>query len=209
MLYFYSIFCFLRLNQMLSPPKNPPNQIQKDQSASFLSTCLHGNIYPIIVSFAPWQYLTQLEKSSLMASNTSLLLWAGVRIALLPGCLCLVHSAVLWDRDCPGRGGTGFPAATSWSMAVLSLDSGLVMSFVRVMQAGADTSPESLSPVRGLGEGHSAVLFSPSVLQAFAHSWGVHRAPVCEDQGSVCALLGAWWGRMGGWLLQSRQACPG
>lgn len=34
------------------------------------------------------------------------------------------------------------------------------MSFVRAMQAGADTSPVSLDSVNGLAEGHSAALGS-------------------------------------------------
>lgn len=198
MLYFYNIFCFLQLNQMLSPPKKSPNP-NPEGPVSFIPVNMsawkhlsnHSQLCTMAIFNSAWEKQFDGLKHQLGAVS-----WGGH--ALLPGCLCLVHSAGLWDRDCPRRGGTGFPAATSWSMAVLSLDSGLVMSFVRVMQAGPDTNPESLSPVRGLGEGHSAVLFSPSVLQAFAHSWGVHRTPVCEDQGSVCALLGAWWGRMEG-----------
>lgn len=108
MLYFYNIFCFLQLNQVLSPPKKSPKPVQKDHS--FLSSCLHGNIYPIIISFPLWQYLTQFKKPSLMSSNTSLVPWTRVRLALMPGYLYLVHSAGLWDGEeaqvsllpCPG-----------------------------------------------------------------------------------------------------------
>lgn len=198
MLLFCNIFCFLQLNQMLSPPKNPPNQIQKDQSASFIPVIMsaqkhlsnHNQFCTTAICKSAWENRFNVLKHQFAAvswGEAALAAW----VSLFGALSCPVRQGLSRERE------HRFPRYHILECG--SAQSGLccvVMSYVR-----ADTSPVSLNPVTGLGEGHSAVLCSlpqvaPRVLQGFGHSWGMHRTPVCEDPGSIYASLCAWWGRM-------------
>lgn len=141
-------------------PKNLPNQIPKDQWTS---------LTPVIMSAR--KHLSNHNQFCTMAVFNSA--WANQF-----GVLKQQFGAVSWGEAFLAAWVSLF-GALSWSVSqALSRDRehrllcyhvlehgsaqpGLwcvVMSFVRAVQAGADTSPVSLGPVNGLGERHSAVL---------------------------------------------------